>query len=229
MTGRQRTRPQLAAASVLVALGLGCTSAAAVLAVNAGPDRIEASYLGSSTSNAATAPAHSDPVPLPAFSAADQALGAPVAGGVPTTLRLPRLDAPVPVDPVGVTNDGGMQIPDDPSRAGWWAGGAGPGDAEGSVVLVGHLDSISQGLGAFRALLDLKQGDVVQLTDSAGRVVTYAVTGRQQVLKSALPADLFDQGGHPRLVLVTCGGTFDRTTHHYQDNVVVVAEPQPGV
>jgi hypothetical protein len=41
----------------------------------------------------------------------------------------------------------------------------------------------------------------------------------------ALPPEVFAVGGPPRLVLITCGGAFDRRTRNYADNVVVVAEP----
>jgi hypothetical protein len=41
----------------------------------------------------------------------------------------------------------------------------------------------------------------------------------------ALPPEVFAVGGPPRLVLITCGGAFDRRTRNYADNVVVFAEP----
>jgi hypothetical protein len=44
--------------------------------------------------------------------------------------------------------------------------------------------------------------------------------------KSSAPLDrLFARDGPPRLTLVTCGGSFDRGTGHYRDNVVVTATP----
>ena len=54
--------------------------------------------------------------------------------------------------------------------------------------------------------------------------MAYRVTARRELGKAALPADLFATDGPPRLVLVTCGGRFDRTTRHYTDNVIVYAE-----
>ncbi len=33
--------------------------------------------------------------------------------------------------------------------------------------------------------------------------------------------------GPPRLVLITCDGPFDPVGHHYDDNVIVTAEPRP--
>ena len=44
--------------------------------------------------------------------------------------------------------------------------------------------------------------------------------------KTALDrGELFRTTGEPALVLVTCGGAYDRTTHSFADNVVVVATP----
>jgi hypothetical protein len=39
---------------------------------------------------------------------------------------------------------------------------------------------------------------------------------------------IFARDGAPQLVLITCGGTFDRTIRSYEDNVVVTAEPVKG-
>ena len=37
--------------------------------------------------------------------------------------------------------------------------------------------------------------------------------------------DLFARDGTPRLVLITCGGNFNRALDSYDDNVVVIAIP----
>ena len=65
----------------------------------------------------------------------------------------------------------------------------------------------------------------MELSGADGRTLAYRVVARRQLGKADLPADLFARGGPPRLVLVTCGGRFDRTTRHYTDNVIVYAEP----
>lgn len=155
----------------------------------------------------------------PAFSVPSPA----VAGAPPVELRLPGRT--VRVDPVGVAADGSIDVPDDPSRAGWLATGAAPADPAGSTVLVGHLDSATQGIGAFAALLDLPANTSLTVVDSEGAMHRYRVLSRQQLVKADLPATLFARDGSPRLVLITCGGAFDRATHHYDDNVVVTAVP----
>jgi hypothetical protein len=144
------------------------------------------------------------------------------AVGEPVRVTLPGKT--VPLVPVGVLADGSMEIPDDVHTAGWWVGGAAPGEPRGSVVLVGHLDSATQGIGDFAALLNLQQGQRVEVSDADGHSAAYTVTERQQLSKTALPAELFRADSAPRLVLITCGGRFDPVTH-YTDNIIVIATP----
>ena len=47
----------------------------------------------------------------------------------------------------------------------------------------------------------------------------------QQLLKANLPASVWAEGGPPRLALVTCGGVFNYSTGHYNDNVIIWATP----
>jgi hypothetical protein len=43
----------------------------------------------------------------------------------------------------------------------------------------------------------------------------------------AARTDAFRQDVPPRLVLVTCGGSFDPVRHRYQDNLIIYARPSP--
>lgn len=151
----------------------------------------------------------------------------PSAGLLPSSLRLPGRGVPVPVLPTSATPSGQLVVPDDPATVGWWVGGAAPGDRAGTVVIVGHIDSATRGLGVFVDLVTIAVGSSVTLQDSAGRAVTYVVTAREEFSRTALPPQLFTRQGEPRLVLITCGGTFDRTRQQYADNIVVTAEPVP--
>ena len=59
-----------------------------------------------------------------------------------------------------------------------------------------------------------------------GTTFRYRVTALRQFPKDELPwAQVFSQDVPERLVLVTCGGRFDRSRRSYADNVVVYAEP----
>ena len=145
----------------------------------------------------------------------------------PVGLRLPDEDKASLVVPVTVDPDGALGVPEDPATLGWWSGGAKPGEGRGSIVIDGHVDSSRYGPGVFAQLRYLDVGDRIEVSASGGGLRSYAVTGRRQFDKSALPAEVFDQGVGERLVLITCGGSFDRQTRHYSQNTVLYAVPVP--
>ena len=140
----------------------------------------------------------------------------------PTQVSLPGVTAELV--PVGVLPSGELQLPDDPARVGWWAAGGLPGQSEGTVVLAGHMDGLRRD-GAMSALLEVEPGDEVALEDSRGRVHEYRVVERSTTPQESLDPALFATDGAHRLVLVTCGGTYDEETGRYSENIVVIAEP----
>jgi hypothetical protein len=143
----------------------------------------------------------------------------------PRTLRLPS-GARAPVRSSGVRSDGSLEIPDDPQVVGWWTGGALAGEPFGGTVIAGHVDSRRLGLGVLAEMRRVRTGQLVTLSDSRHRV-TYRITATTSVPQARLAADtdVFAQNVPHRLVLITCGGAFNRTTHHYTENIIVVADP----
>jgi hypothetical protein len=129
------------------------------------------------------------------------------------------------VVPVEVDADGAVGVPDPPTTLGWWSAGARPGDPRGSVVIVGHIDSRTSGLGTLAVLPTLRIDEPIDVRADDERTVRYRVVARRQYRKTELPLDVFAQDSPGRLVLITCGGKFDRERHSYEDNVVVYAVP----
>lgn len=151
---------------------------------------------------------------------------APVrAGTQPMELTLPTRDLRAPVVAVTTGPEGALVLPEPPSTVGWWSPSALAGGAGGTTVLAGHVDSLAGGLGALAVLRHVAEGEEIVLLGADGRSVGYRVTARRQYAKAELPPEVFAVGGPPRLVLITCGGAFDRRTRHYSDNVVVFANP----
>jgi hypothetical protein len=147
---------------------------------------------------------------------------------VPTRLTLPGLGITTTVVPVGVDDGGDLEIPDNPQTLGWWQDGATPGDDRGAVVIDGHVDSYRYGTGFFVSLRRLQSGDAVVLDGRNGARSDWTVGSAALYPRDALPYDqLFSHDGPPRLVLITCGGVFDRTSRSYSDNLVVTAYPEP--
>jgi len=145
---------------------------------------------------------------------------------VPVSLRIPALGVTAPLDGVGLEPDGAMEIPHDIRRVGWFELGVTPGEPTGTAVLSGHVDSREQGRGALWDLKAMEVGDEVTIDHEDGRTSTWRVEARTSYVKEQLPiADIFTRFGDPRLVLITCGGDFDRSARRYTHNIVVYAVP----
>ncbi|HKA02744.1 MAG TPA: class F sortase [Acidimicrobiales bacterium] len=130
-----------------------------------------------------------------------------------------------PVIPTGVDSDTGeLALPPEAKVVAWYQYGPAPG-GEGSAVLAGHVDWHGEP-GIFFRLRELRPGDGVTVTMSDGSMQAWTVVDVQLIDKPLLRvSDVFSRTGPPTLTLVTCGGSFDRSTHHYRSNVVVTAIP----
>lgn len=146
-------------------------------------------------------------------------------GRQPRRLVIARLGVSMPVRATGLTSGGQMALPDRPEQIGWYRYGPRPGDAAGSVVLGGHVDSRAYGIGPLAVLGRLERGDRIVVQQVAGRQV-YRVRSVQLISKAALPVGaLFDRSGPAALRILTCGGPYDPSRGGYRDNLVVTAEP----
>lgn len=143
----------------------------------------------------------------------------------PRRVLVPGADLDARVSPVGVTGQGDMAVPDDPSVAGWYRYGPAPGSARGSAVLVGHVDSETGDLGEFLALYEVRRGDRVEVRRAGGEPVNYRVVSRVTVPKDDLPPSAFRRTGAPVLTLITCAPPYVPERGGYVSNLVVTAEP----
>lgn len=149
----------------------------------------------------------------------------PVTPEAPRSLRLPSGQV-VPVHAVSTGRDGQLEVPDDPRSAGWWRGGAGVGDASGSILLAAHVDSPRQGLGPFAELYDVRPGLRVVL-QSAGLREDFRIRSVRSIPRESLTAhpELYSPSGTHQLVLVTCAPPYDPAHGGYQNLLVLVARP----
>jgi hypothetical protein len=144
----------------------------------------------------------------------------------PASLSIPRLKVRVSPTPTGLASDNrSLALPESAGTVVWWAYGATPGSATGTVLLAGHISWAGR-VGELSRIGTLRVGDPIDITRRDGTLERYAVVGRRQVPKASLDdLGLFRKGGPARLVLVTCGGRYDAARHSYEDNVVVQARP----
>lgn len=215
---------------LLLAILLPALAAAAITLVAAWPDGREAPRQAAGGDAARLArEAESAPALRPIVLRGDRTvLGTGPAGsvsdgsgaGVPERLSIPELHVDTPVEAVAATAEG-IEVPAI-GRAGWFDGGARPGDP-GRAVIIGHLDG-ANGPGVFENVPSIKTGAEIVVVDEEGGAHRFAVTGKLQVPKDEFPADAVYGGSeNPVLVLVTCGGEYVEGSG-YTDNVVIYAQ-----
>jgi hypothetical protein len=147
-------------------------------------------------------------------------------GQIPVWLRVTKLGIKAAIVPEVIdTEKGILGMPANIRRLGWWRDGRAPMARSGTILIAGHYDFANAGPGAFYSLPRARRGERIHITTADGAVHTYRVVTVVSYAKSSLPLTVFDRGGPPRLVLVTCGGRFDSTTQHFLDNIVVTAVP----
>jgi hypothetical protein len=128
-----------------------------------------------------------------------------------------------PVIGVGVESNGEMEIPG-AREVGWYRFGPTPRD-EGSTVLAAHIAWNGRN-GVFRRLASVEIGAIVTVDYEDGSSSRHVVTEIAQYPKDELPLErIFAKTGPPELTLITCGGSFNRALHAYDDNIVVYSSP----
>ncbi len=121
-----------------------------------------------------------------------------------------------------------MDVPDNVTDVAWYEFGPSPGEP-GSAVLAAHVDLAGQGPGVFFELRELEVGDLIEVAYADGLRKNFRVVARARYDKAELPLDaIFAREGPPVLTLVTCGGSFNRTSRTYDSNDVVYAVPVGG-
>jgi hypothetical protein len=142
-------------------------------------------------------------------------------------VQIADLGIDMEVVPVGVESGGFMELPPNPAIAGWYRFGPDPWSSDGNTVIAAHVDAPDYPIGPFADLRDLGPDAGVTVVGADGSVAAYGVVSVTYYPKQELPTkELFARAGTRALVLITCGGDFDSTTGHYDDNVVVVAAPR---
>ena len=140
----------------------------------------------------------------------------------PVRLRIPSIDVDTGLEALGRAPDRSIEVPRQPSSAGWWAGGPRPGQV-GPAVILGHVDS-KTGPAVFFRLDELEAGDEVLVERTDGTTARFLVTRLERYHKAEFPTELvYYPTVEPELRLVTCGGPFDPSTGHYRDNLVAFA------
>jgi sortase (surface protein transpeptidase) len=141
---------------------------------------------------------------------------------IPVRIEIPSIGVRAPIIRLGLNPDRTLEVPKDFGDTGWWSGGPRPGEP-GPAVIAGHVDSYT-GPAVFFRLRELRSRDEIVVVRRDGTRAHFTVQGSEQYPKSDFPTTrVYGRTSGPTLRLVTCGGTFDRSSGHYLDNTVVYA------
>jgi sortase (surface protein transpeptidase) len=162
----------------------------------------------------------SKPTPKAVPKAVVKAKALTIARSRPLTLIIPSLKINTAVGTLGLQADHQVMVPTNARVVDWYIDGPTPGEI-GSSVILGHVDSY-KGPGTFFYLKSLKAGNAITVKLADGVVTHFTVVKVVQYSKNSFPDRLvYGSHGTRMLQLVTCGGTFDHATGHYESNIVV--------
>ena len=141
----------------------------------------------------------------------------------PSHIKIPSIGVDASVQQVGKKPDGSMATPTNFEDVGWYDLGSKPGDP-GNAVIAGHVNNALTTSGVFEHLSDVKVGDYITVSDASGKTLVYVVFETDQYPVSEAPAaSIFSGSGPSQLVLITCDGAWDASTHSYDKRFVVYA------
>ena len=144
----------------------------------------------------------------------------------PVRVEIPAIGVSSSLVRLGLNPDRTMEVPGDFQVAGWFTGAPQPGQL-GPAVIAGHVDSRT-GPAVFYRLRDLRPGDQIRVVRADRRVVRFKVDSLVSYPKQSLPPDaVYGATTTPALRLITCAGSFDRSSRSYRDNLVVSATRVP--
>ena len=154
--------------------------------------------------------------------------GPALARSLPVSIWIPAIGVNSRLLYVGLNPDGTIQVPplNDPpltNEAAWYKYSPTPGQP-GPSIIEGHVDSLNDGPSVFFRLGDLKPGDLVYITLADRQVAVFTITGVRLYLKDQFPTStVYGNTDYAALRLITCGGSFDERSRHYNSNVVAFA------
>ncbi|MBO1766765.1 class F sortase [Allobranchiibius sp. GilTou38] len=145
-----------------------------------------------------------------------------LSASAPVSIRVPSVGIRSHLLTVGLNANQTIEVPTTAAEAAWYRLGPTPG-ALGPAVILGHVDSTS-GPGVFYKLGALRPGQRIEVTRADGSLAYFRVDAVDSYLKDQFPSQaVYGPIDYAGLRLITCGGRFNTTTHHYESNTVVFA------
>lgn len=141
---------------------------------------------------------------------------------LPVRLVIPVINVDAKIKPLGVSQTGEMEAPDDSISVGWFKFGSAPGE-KGSAVIAGHLDGKNGEDGVFKNLYKLKNGDELYVEDSTGKSTHFIVQG-SRIYDPGFAEEIFSSNDGVHLNLITCDGAWDGTKKSYSKRLIILTD-----
>lgn len=144
--------------------------------------------------------------------------------GLPKRLRVPSIDLDAPIEHVGRTAEGAMDVPTGLMNAAWFNLSPRPGE-NGSAVIDGHYGWKDGQPTVFNKLHTLLPGDEIFVDDEFATTLRFVVRATQTFSLRDDATEVFSSDdGQAHLNLITCEGTWSASKNSYSDRLVVFAE-----
>lgn len=147
-----------------------------------------------------------------------------VVPGLPTRLKIPKLNIDAPVDSLGLTPDGDLDTPKTAENTGWYNAGPKPGEV-GSAVIDGHFGYANNKPAVFDYLHTLVAGDVFHVEDEH-KVTRSFVVRESRIFGPEDDATVVFRSSDnlAHLNLITCQGIWSAGQESYSTRLVVFAD-----
>lgn len=223
------------------ALAWGATAAALVAAAAAAlgiaaasqqtPPRFHATTLAPSSTRPEAPNAGATPSPSTAgtpgtptgAAGAENAMIMPPSA--PTHISIPAIGVNHDLRPTGLNPDGTLATPPltQVQWPVWYKYSPTPGQ-RGPAVIVGHIDSATDGGGVFFKLGAMRAGDTIIIGRRDGSAAQFTVYKTAEYNKANFPtSSVYGNTADAEVRLISCGGAFDTSKKSYEDDIVIYA------
>lgn len=140
---------------------------------------------------------------------------------IPSKIIIPALNVNGDIVPTGLHANGKLGMPVSKKVVGWYKASAAP-DFNSSVLLTAHKDSSSP----FNNLINIKNGDLIEILNNEGRSFWYLVTSLEFYAAGEAPMQqIVTANKGEKLVIVVPNGHWTEETMDFSERFVVIAEP----
>ena len=146
--------------------------------------------------------------------------------GLPVRLKIPAIGVDSAVISVGLTSDGAMDVPKDPTDVAWFNLGPRPGES-GSAVINGHYGWKNNIPAVFDNLHKLREGERISVEDEKGVTTTFIVREIRIYDKDDVAFGVFESDdGKAHLNLITCMGDWNQVEKTHSERLVILTDKE---